>query len=85
MLMAVCAETTSAIWAQYKSEVVIDKDEKGGSKDSETEKEDSKDKLFTSIFYAANTKSLQTLFILTNIRFTYDTHLSLPEIPPELS
>jgi len=84
LLLAFFSETTSGIWFKDTGSVVLtEKDEKGNKKEIDTEKEDSKDKLYQFISQQEEFNNTCSYFELRCFHFKYSAYLSLPEIPPK--
>jgi len=84
LLLAVSAETTSGSWFHNEISVILmEKDEAGNTKDSDTEKAESKDKLFQWLSHQQQIKNDRSFFVLSHTYFKYSAYLSLPEIPPD--
>jgi len=86
LFAAVVAETTSSLWIEAESAIIFQESEKKGeNKKTETEREDTKDKLLQEIASLQGNCARLRIYILEYIHFKYSAYLSLPEIPPELS
>jgi uncharacterized protein YxeA len=86
LAFAFMAEATVGLWG--KSNVAVEllgNEDKGKSKETESEKEDTKDKISHSAAFFINTRNKQVLFFTANTFFKYSAYLSLPEIPPDLA
>jgi len=84
LLLTVSVETTSAIWLHDKVSVILmEKEEKSNATENDTEKEESKDKIFQWLSLQQQFNNDRSFFVLSHIYFKYSAYLSLPEIPPD--
>lgn len=86
LLFSISAETVSHIWKNHEISVtLIEKEEKGSNRETENEKDESKDKIIHYLSLQQEGSYTRSLFVLSNIHLIYSAYLSLPEIPPDLS
>ena len=86
LLLAVSSESVSGIWANNEvSVILLEKEEKNSSNESEKGKKESTEKIFHEFSILQQANNSRSLMDLNHIHFKYSAYLSLPEIPPDLS